>query len=270
MHTLHKTLLITSSLLLVVGAGCTQSTTTNLNSDQTNTSNLNTVVDGNANEVVENTNVVSNTNINTPNTNVAANANENTNSDQGSEVDTSSWNQFTFNDLGFSILLPFEKNSIETNYTECDEQSGCDMYGYSYSASLSVDENAYVIIRSVSKNWSPSRRAFFGEIYDLVVQDGIYTVLLPGDKDYNIQPIGEPINIGGVQLYLFDAYDYYSQTKIVIDEEVEFQEGAPKEQYAAVFELPDNEKYESAIITFEVTDMSLGELRTAIESLNFF
>ena len=114
MHTLHKTLLITSSLLLVVGVGCTQTTTTNLNSDQTNTGNSNAVVDGNTNEVVvENTNVVSNTNINTPNTNVGANANENTNSDQGSEVDTSDWLIYTNDEYGFSFKYPVEWGSVE-------------------------------------------------------------------------------------------------------------------------------------------------------------
>lgn len=213
----------------------------------------------NTNEtVVQNTNVVQ--------------ENENTNNvtSQVSEVDTSEWKKFIFDDLGFSILLPFATNSIDTNYTECDERSHCDMYGYSYSASLNAEENAYVIVRSVSKNWSPSRRTFFGEIYDLSIVSDTYKILLPGDKDFSIQPIDEPIDIDGVQAYLFDAYDYYGETKIVIDGEVEFEEGAPKEQYAVVFQLPNNEKYKAAIITFKTKDLLLDEFKTAIESIDFF
>jgi hypothetical protein len=251
--TQSKTILIsTLATSLLVLAGCTTQTTTNTNVvTNANTTNTNVVVDTN-----ENTNVTV--------------ANENTNTEQGSDTNTRQWRKFTFDELGFSILLPFEANNIDTNYTECDEQSHCDMYGYSYSASLSAEEDVYPIIRSVSKNWSPSRRASFGEIYDLSIENGAYKILLPGDKDFDIQPVGEPIDIGGVQVYLFDAYDYYVENRVVIDGQVEFEEGTPKEQYAAVFQLPNNEKYKAVIITFKTEDLSLDELKTAIESIDFF
>jgi len=102
MKNIYKVLFITSSFLLVAGAGCTQTTTTNLNSGQVNTDNSNTLVSDNTNTASTNDAAVENTN--------SEPVNENTNTDQVSEVDTSDWLTYTNEEYGFSCRYPSNWN----------------------------------------------------------------------------------------------------------------------------------------------------------------
>jgi hypothetical protein len=113
MHKLHKTLSLAAGLLLVVGAGCTQATTTtnvpaNTNSttvvvDDTNTEQGN--VNANTNTVVDN--------VNTNETVEAVNTNLNTSTESNEVVDTSDWLTYTNEEYGFSFRYPGDAKLIE-------------------------------------------------------------------------------------------------------------------------------------------------------------
>ncbi|MBI2415525.1 MAG: hypothetical protein HYV33_02565 [Candidatus Kerfeldbacteria bacterium] len=108
---------LAASLLLLVGAGCTQPTT---NQNNTNTSNVNAVV------VVNTNTVVANENTNTTNTN--------------SEVDTSDWLTYTNEEYGFEFRYPRE-------WIVNDQQKNVSLYspklvGSTYANSLTIEITA--------------------------------------------------------------------------------------------------------------------------------
>jgi len=115
MNKLHKTVLITSSLLLLIGAGCTQSTTA---TNETVNTNNDTTTESNANTELGNDTVNTDTVVDRANTNetiAVDNTNVNTNTESDQAVDTSDWLTYTNEEHGFSVSYP-ESWSIMSEY----------------------------------------------------------------------------------------------------------------------------------------------------------
>jgi hypothetical protein len=104
MNKLHKTVLITASLLLVVGAGCTQATTTTTVPANTNST---AVVVANTNTEQGDDTVNTDTVVDDVDTNETVEV-DNTNTDTESDetVDTSDWLSYTNEEFGFSFRYP--------------------------------------------------------------------------------------------------------------------------------------------------------------------
>ncbi len=268
--------------LILLGAGCASTEVAETTNDSTEVENANVVADAevldegvgsnnnNSGEVVSNVNENGQlVNANSRENSNTVEVNDNTNiriASTSNDVDTSDWSKFTFDELQFSILLPFRQKDLVTNYTECDRDSACDKFGYSYAVTLN-DE--YVVLRSVSEHWSPSRNWSFGEIYDFEATDDTYIVKRPNDRAYPVYPI-KIVNSSKQLFYIFDAYDYFKLTEVIEDGEVVLSEGGRDSQYAVVFLLPENDRYKAAILTFKKEDLSLGELEVAVGTIEFF
>lgn len=232
--------MLTASLLVL--AGCSTQTTTN---DNTNSVvNTNTAND-NANEVV-------------------TNANENTNSDQENEVDEvdiSDWNKFYFEELGISMLLPFEENDIVKLFQDCDPDSGCDKEGYAYSVLLKRESDNNVLISSVSKDYSPSREGQIYDVYDVKLSDGEVRIMKDEKNGFVINPIDEII-VSNKSIFLFDPIlDYYTDNEMYNIDEM-------SPAFAAIIPL-QVQKYKATIMYVEKKDMNIDELRTALKTIDF-
>lgn len=112
MKILQKTLLISASLILVAGAGCTQPATTSLDTDNSNETVVNTTVTNTNEAVVENINAV------LDNTNTAT---SNTNESDGEITDTSDWLSYTNEEYGFSFRYPKDWTYEEKSLTAPEE-----------------------------------------------------------------------------------------------------------------------------------------------------
>lgn len=242
---MFKQFFLLNALTLFFFVGCSIGTST------TNTGNTNATV---------NTAIVAPTNDNANNTI----SNENINDDM-SDVDTNDWNTFVFDDLKFSMKLPFDQEAIETHYTECDQSTACDKFGYRYSASFKKNNALTTFLSSVSENWSPSRDSDLTDFHTYKIIDNQY--FLNNSTVNPIHLIQSLVIEHGIDVIVFDACkDYYS-----IDR---YENGntfsCTQAQNTAIFKLYDNNKFDAVLVTFHDNDLSLEEFSKALSTIHFF
>jgi len=175
--------------------------------NNSNTNNAET--NNNTNQVVNvantsNTNGTNNTNLN--------NSDENVNN----ATDTSDWQIFSNQDMGFSFEYPLLSPETEFNYINCHGQAECEnsTTGKSYQWSFKSNDNYHYFIAGSSTSGYAAGRSL--EIRDEIrfdQKDNDYFIILANNNSFKVNPL-KIIDTSLGKAIIYDIKDFPSYSEL--------------------------------------------------------
>lgn len=157
----------------------------------------------------------------------AINENDNINSNANTEIDTSDWQIFSNQDMGFSFEYPLLSPNVKFDYIKCSGQEKCDgsITGKSYQWTFDEDENKFYFIAGSSTIGYLAGRSM--ELRDAVRYENNnneYSIITSAEYSYKVDPVNNiQTNLGEAIIYEikdFPAYpelpEQYHHDKIAI------------------------------------------------------
>jgi hypothetical protein len=177
-------------------------------------------------------------------------------------VDTSTWQQFDFKELGFTIQLPFDSKDVSSTYKE-DRQneklpvSLSNSLRYSYKGFLKRQAGEYAFLGSTSENYVSGKPWELTDANKFIAVGDTYQI-----GNIPITPIAH-VPAQSNLLVVFDASkDYYQLIN-------KSSTTSTEHWYAAVFNLPNNKRFKVALLQFKSQDLSLDQLVAALKTVQF-